>query len=35
VVGYRLFDVDYDHSGFVWDVQQEGLGVGLTWSFGP
>ena len=33
VVGYRLFDVDYDHSGFVWDVQQEGLGLGLTWSF--
>jgi hypothetical protein len=34
VVGYRLFDVDYDHSGFVWDVRQEGLGLGLTWSFG-
>ena len=33
VVGYRLFDVDYDHKGFLWDVQQAGWGLGLAWSF--
>ena len=33
VVGYRLFDVDYDHKGFLWDVQQAGFGLGLAWSF--
>lgn len=33
VVGYRLFDVDYDHKGFLWDVQQGGLGLGLAWRF--
>ncbi len=33
VVGYRLFDVDYDESGFLWDVQQAGFGIGLAWSF--
>ena len=33
VVGYRLFDVDYDHKGFLWDVRQAGFGVGLAWSF--
>ena len=32
-VGYRLFDVDYDHKGFLWDVQQAGWGLGLAWSF--
>ena len=33
VIGYRLFDVDYDHKGFVWDVEQAGFGIGLAWSF--
>jgi len=33
VIGYRLFDVDYDHKGFLWDVQQAGFGVGLAWRF--
>jgi len=33
VVGYRMFDVDYDHKGFLWDVQQAGFGLGLTWRF--
>jgi len=32
-VGYRLFNVDYDHAGFLWDVEQAGWGVGLAWSF--
>ena len=33
VIGYRLFDVDYDHKGFLWDVEQAGFGIGLAWSF--
>jgi hypothetical protein len=33
IIGYRLFNVDYDHKGFLWDVQQAGLGVGLAWRF--
>lgn len=33
VVGYRLFNVDYDNKGFVWDVEQAGWGLGLAWSF--
>jgi len=33
VVGYRLFNVDYDHAGFLWDVEQAGWGLGLAWSF--
>ena len=33
VLGYRLFDVDYDHKGFVWDVRQDGFLLGLSWSF--
>ncbi|MFV8817118.1 hypothetical protein [Haliea sp. E17] len=32
-VGYRIFDVDYDNSGFVYDVEQYGFILGLTWSF--
>lgn len=32
-VGYRLFDVDYDDDGFVYDVTQEGWQAGLTWTF--
>jgi len=32
-VGYRLYDLDYDNDGFVYDVRQEGWILGLTWSF--
>jgi len=30
-LGYRVFDVDYHHSSFVYDVKQEGWGLGLSW----
>jgi len=33
VIGYRWFDVERDESGFFYDVQQAGLGIGLAWSF--
>jgi len=33
VIGYRLFDVDYDKDNFLYDVTQQGWLVGLTWSF--
>ena len=32
-IGYRWFDVERDESGFVYDVQQAGFGLGLAWSF--
>ncbi|MCX2983434.1 hypothetical protein EYC98_21450 [Halieaceae bacterium IMCC14734] len=32
-VGYRLYDLDYDESGFKYDVKQQGWQVGLTWQF--
>jgi hypothetical protein len=32
-IGYRLFDVDYEKSGFVYDVRQQGWQLGFTWSF--
>ena len=32
-VGYRMFDVDYEKSGFVYDARQQGWQLGLTWSF--
>ena len=32
-LGYRMFDVDYEKSGFVYDVRQEGWQLGLTWAF--
>jgi len=32
-LGYRIFDVDYDHNSFVYDVKQEGWGLGLSWVF--
>lgn len=31
--GYRMFDVDYEHHGYAYDVRQEGWQLGLTWSF--
>jgi len=33
VIGYRWFDVERDESGFFYDVQQAGIGLGLAWSF--
>ena len=33
VLGYRMFDVDYEDDGYVYDVKQQGWQVGLTWSF--
>ncbi len=32
-IGYRWFDVERDESGFFYDVQQAGFGIGLAWSF--
>lgn len=32
-LGYRMFDVDYDNDGFLYDVRQEGWELGLTWAF--
>lgn len=32
-IGYRLFDVDYDDNGFVYDAKNDGLTLGLTWKF--
>jgi len=32
MIGYRMFDVDYD-DGFIYDVRQDGWQVGLTWAF--
>lgn len=32
-VGYRYLDVDYSDNDFLYDVKQEGLQLGLTWSF--
>ena len=32
-LGYRMFDVDYDDDGYVYDVKQQGWQVGLTWAF--
>ena len=32
-LGYRLFNVDYEIGSFLYDMQQEGLILGLTWAF--
>ena len=32
-IGYRMFDVDYEDSGFVYDARQQGWQLGLTWAF--
>jgi len=32
-VGYRMFKLDYEDGGFIYDVKQEGWQVGLTWFF--
>ena len=32
-LGYRMFDVDYEDNGYVYDVKQQGWQIGLTWAF--
>jgi len=32
-LGYRILDVDYEDDGFVYDVEQYGFALGLTWRF--
>jgi hypothetical protein len=32
-VGYRVYDLDYEDDGFVYDVTQQGWIFGLTWAF--
>ncbi len=32
-VGYRLYDLDYENDGFIYDVKQEGWVIGLNWGF--
>jgi hypothetical protein len=32
-LGYRMFDVDYENDGFVYNVRQQGWQLGLTWAF--
>jgi hypothetical protein len=32
-LGYRLFNVDYVNGAFLYDMQQEGWAIGLTWAF--
>jgi len=32
-IGYRLYDLDYENDGFVYDVRQAGWVIGLTWAF--
>jgi hypothetical protein len=32
-IGYRMFDVDYEDGGFLYDARQQGWQVGLTWAF--
>ena len=33
-VGYRLFEVDYKHKDFVYDIKQQGWVIGLVWVLG-
>ena len=32
-VGYRMFDVNYEDGGYVYDVRQQGWQFALSWSF--
>lgn len=32
-IGYRMFDVDYEDDGYLYDVRQQGWQLGLTWAF--
>jgi len=31
-IGYRMFDVDYENDGYVYDVKQQGWQLGLSWA---
>ena len=31
-LGYRMFDVDYEDDGYIYDLRQEGWQLGLTGS---
>lgn len=33
VIGYRIFGVDYENDGYIYDVVQQGWQLGLTWAF--
>ena len=33
VIGYRMFDVDYENNGYVYDVRQQGWELGITFAF--
>ena len=32
-IGYRYLDVDYEDGGFLYDVAQDGITLGLSWRF--
>jgi hypothetical protein len=32
-IGYRYLDVDYEDDGFLYDVAQQGITLGLSWRF--
>ena len=32
-LGYRMFDVDYEDDGYLYDVKQQGWQLGLSWAF--
>jgi hypothetical protein len=32
-LGYRYLDVDYENNGYLYDVAQDGLTLGLSWRF--
>ena len=32
-IGYRYLDIDYEDDGFLYDVAQDGLVLGLSWRF--
>lgn len=32
-IGYRYLDIDYEDDGFIYDVAQDGIIVGLSWRF--
>lgn len=32
-IGYRIFEVDYEDDGYIYDMKQDGWQVGLTWAY--
>ena len=32
-IGYRYLDVDYEDNGYIYDVYQDGIVLGLAWRF--